>query len=103
MELFYYLLAAVWGGILASFLQFTKPGRFLATQRTWLSVVVGVGVDLAIILGLLYVKPMADPLMTWLRIVGVFGLSSIAIIIRSIYNELLETDEALADARKQQR
>jgi len=63
MELFYYLLALVWGGIWAAFLQWTRPGWFLANKRTWLTVVVGVGVDLGIILGILYARPMADPLM----------------------------------------
>lgn len=103
MELFYYLLALVWGVFWASFLQWTRPGWFLANKRTWLSVVVGVGVDLGIILGILYVKPLSQPLFTWLRIIVVFALSSIPIIVRSIYNELLEQDEVMADVRKQQR
>jgi hypothetical protein len=100
MELFYYLLALVWGSIWAAFLQWTRPGWFLANKRTWLTVIVGVGVDLLIILGILSVVPSTVPLFTWLRMVAVFALSSVPIIARSIYNELLEQDEVMADVRK---
>jgi len=43
--------ALCWGILLAVFLQFSRMGRFLAVERTWITVVVGVGVDLLIGIG----------------------------------------------------
>jgi hypothetical protein len=74
------VLAAVWGGVWAAVLQFSRPGRFLAARRTWLAVVIGVGVDLLILLALL-------PVETWLRIGAVIAASSLGVIVRAIYNE----------------
>lgn len=82
-ELFCGLLAIIWGVVWAGVLQLTPMGRFLAARRTWLSVVIGVAGVLAI---LLYAMPWE----IWLRIVGAFGLSSLGIIGRSLYNELRE-------------
>lgn len=72
--------AAIWGGLWALFLQWHPWGRWLALKRTWLAVVIGVGVDLAILLLIL------DP-QTWTSVAAVIAASSIGIIVRSLYNE----------------
>jgi len=60
----------------AVFLQFARTGQFLAAERTWVTVVVGVGVDLL-------VGYQAD----WLTICLIFVVSSLGIITRSLLNE----------------
>ena len=77
------LLGVVWGGVWAMCLQFTRWGRWLAVRRTWLTVVVGVGVDLLIL-------ALALPLEAWLLVTAVLGASSIGVIVRSLANEHLE-------------
>jgi hypothetical protein len=74
------ILGAIWGLILALALQ-TYIGKFMAARFTWLTVVIGVGVDLLIAL-------LIVPLEYWLPLVALVGASSVAIIGRSIYNEL---------------
>jgi hypothetical protein len=78
-------IAATWGGLWAACLQFTQWGRWLAFRRTWLTVVVGVGVDILILL-------IALPLRVVALVALIVSLSSVGIIGRSLYNEL--TDEA---------
>lgn len=85
-------LALVWGLIWAALLQFTQLGRFLAARRTWLTVVIGVGVDLALLRGLLSLRD-------WLRVVGIIALSSIGIIGRSLVNEARDHREFLTTVR----
>jgi hypothetical protein len=68
--------ALLWGILWAVFLQYHRVGQYLADKRTWVTVVVGVGVDLAIAYG-------AD----WMAVVFVFGASSLGIITRSLINE----------------
>jgi hypothetical protein len=80
------IIAVVWGAIWALCLQCTQWGRWLALHRTWLTVVVGVGVNLAILCFVL-------PRNLWLRVAEVFALSSIGIILRSLINEY-RTDAA---------
>lgn len=75
------LLALIWGGIWAACLQFTDWGKFLAERRTWLTAVVGVGVDLVIF------RPLVT-LQVWCWLVIVVATSSAFIILRSLYNEL---------------
>lgn len=86
MTLLALLLAFVWGGIWAAFLQFTPLGRFLAVQRTWITVVIGVGGDLAIAL-------LCVEFEVWARFAGVVVLSAICIVARSLANERNEVDE----------
>jgi hypothetical protein len=74
------IIAAVWGAIWALCLQKTQWGRWLALHRTWLTVVVGVGVNLAILCFVL-------PRKLWFSVAEVFALSSIGIILRSLINE----------------
>lgn len=73
-------LAFVWGVIWALFLQFHRYGRWLAVRRTWITVVVGVGVDLALLALLL------DP-HTWVTVATVVAASSVGVIVRSLVNE----------------
>jgi hypothetical protein len=79
-------LALIWGFAWATFLQFTRYGQFLAERRTWITVVVGVGVDLLIAL-------LCVPLEYWLRIASIIALSSIGIITRSIVREYRDERE----------
>mgnify|MGYP000334554768 CR=1 FL=1 len=74
------LLALIWGTLWAVYLQYTQYGHYLAVRRTWVTVVIGVGVDLLIALLIL-------PLDCWLNICTIIATSSLGIIIRSLYNE----------------
>lgn len=75
------LLALFWGIGLALFLQFHPTGQWLAAERTYLTVVAGVGVDLLISYN-------AD----WWTYSAVIAFSSIGIIARSLYNEHNQPD-----------
>jgi hypothetical protein len=70
------LTGFIWGILWASFLQFTRQGEFLAERRTWLTVVIGVGVDLLI----------AYP-GDWYTVTLIISVSSFGIIFRSVWNE----------------
>ena len=83
-----YLLAAIWGGIWAAFLQYHPFGQFLALKRTWLTVVIGVGIDLLILLLVLDWQ-------CWIKVFLVIALSSIFIIYRSLANELTEQQDII--------
>ena len=80
MSSFLALLALVWGGVWAFCLSYFEWGRWLALHRTWITVVVGVGVDL----GILYA---ALPWESWWIVAAVFALSAVGIVIRSIAQE----------------
>lgn len=73
-------LALFWSIALACALQFTEKGRWLAIRHTWITVVVGVGVDMLILLIIM-------PLTIWLESMTVIALSSTALIYRSLHNE----------------
>ena len=77
------IFALVWGVFWASFLQFTRAGQWLAIRRTWITVVVGVGVDLGIMVLVLDWH-------TWWRVVSIITVSSLPIIARSLFNEWAE-------------
>jgi hypothetical protein len=81
-------LALIWGALWASFLQFTQMGRFLAQKRTWITVVVGIGVDLLLLLPII-------PFRIWTKIFTLISLSSLAIIFRSLWNEFGEILEVI--------
>ena len=74
------LFAGVWGVLWALFLQWHPWGQWLAIKRTWLTVVIGVGVDLAILLLVLEWS-------AWTSVAGVIAVSGIGVIVRSLYNE----------------
>lgn len=71
--------ALVWGIALALFLQHHRIGRYLAEEKTWITVVLGVGVDLLI-------AWQAE----WLVVCAVIVFSSAGIIFRSLYNDGFE-------------
>ncbi len=74
------ILALIWGAIWALFLQLHPWGQWLAIKRTWLTVVIGVGVDMALLLLVLDIH-------TWTAVATVIAASSVGIIVRSLYNE----------------
>jgi Na+/proline symporter len=88
MSLIALLLGLVWGGVWAAFLQFHPRGQWLVVRRTWITVVIGVGVDVLICKLFLPWEP-------WLYVVGVVLLSSVCIIARSLYNESREDEDVL--------
>lgn len=90
MTLIAALLGVIWGGVWALFLQFVPLGRFWAMHRTWVTVVVGVGVDLVILALVL-------PLEQWLAVAIVVAASSTGILIRSGWNEY-QAHQAALDA-----
>jgi hypothetical protein len=69
-------LAIAWGFAWAVFLQHARLGRFLAEERVWLTVTIGVGADLAISYG-------GD----WWTVCFVIAASSAGLIARSLLNE----------------
>lgn len=77
LELFLRIFAGFsWGILWAIILQHTRHGQFLVEDRTWLTVVIGVGLDLAI----------AWP-GDWYTVTAVIVASSVGIIWRSLHNE----------------
>jgi len=70
------LAALLWGVIWAFTLQYVRLAQFLAEERTWLTVVIGIGIDMLIGYG-------AD----WWTLMIILGLSSIGVIFRSLWNE----------------
>lgn len=72
------LLALLWGLLYSLFLWHTRPGRWLRLRETWVSVVVGVGGNLAA-LGLVL------DVMTMLVVAGAFGLSGACVVAHSLF------------------
>lgn len=66
----------IWGATWAAFIQFNRQGQFLVRRRTWITVVIGIGIDLLI-------AYQAD----WNTTTLVIGMSAIGIIFRSLWNE----------------
>lgn len=85
---FAYLFALAWGAIWAVFLQFHPHGQFLARERTWITVVVGIGGDLLILLFVL-------PVDVWIHVLAIVALSSVPIIVRSLINEQSSSQEII--------
>jgi hypothetical protein len=69
-------IGLLWGFLWAMVLQHTRLGQFWVKERTWLTVVIGVGVDLALSFG-------GD----WFTVAAVIACSSFGIIWRSLTNE----------------
>ena len=74
------VLAGVWGAVWSLFLQKHSFGQWLAMRRTRLTVVVGVGVDLLLLIAVLDWQ-------AWFTVVAVIAASSVGILIRSWINE----------------
>jgi len=83
-------LALAWGLAYAVWLQVTKVGAWFARCRTWLATAIGVGVDLILVLFLVNWED-------WAKAAGVFGLSAIGIVGRSLYNEWRDGQEVLLE------
>jgi hypothetical protein len=79
-------LAAIFGLTYAVLLQ-TELGKTLSRRMTWLSVVIGIGVDL------LLARPIVQR-QAWNTFAVVFTASSIGIIARSLINELRDITAA---------
>lgn len=69
-------LGFFWGILWAAFIQFNRWGQFLAERRTWITVVIGIGIDLLIAYS-------GD----WWLVTLVISASSLGIIFRSLWNE----------------
>lgn len=82
-------LGFFWGFAWAGYLQFTRHGQFLVLKRTWITVVVGVGIDLII----------AYPA-DWWTVAMVISVSSIGIIIRSLWNESQADEDPNVNSHK---
>lgn len=78
-------LGIFWGVFYAVFLQQTKVGKFLVIHRTWITVVVGVGVDIAIM-------AIVMPFEHVVTVFSVFAASALGIVARSLYLESREVD-----------
>ena len=72
------LLALLWGFAYAVLLWRTRPGRWLRVRRTWLIVVIGVGVDLMVL-------RLALGLEEWLLVGGVIAASGVGIVGFSLF------------------
>jgi hypothetical protein len=85
-------LGAGWGLVWALCLQ-TVPGRFLASRFTWLAVAIGIFVDMFIAL-------LVVPMETWIAVMGIIGASAVAIVCRSLFNELRDAQEMIRMQRE---
>ncbi len=85
---FVLILATLWGIFYALFLQFVPLGQFLARKRTWLSVAIGVGVDLGL-------AALVIPFEYWRPFAAIVALSALGVILRSLANEQTEIQEDL--------
>lgn len=74
-------LGFLWGVSWASFLQFSRYGQFLVEERTWITVVIGIGIDMLI------AYPWGGGHGDWFTVALVITVSSIGIIFRSLSNE----------------
>ena len=81
-------LALAWGIAYALALEKVAFLRWLVDKRTWITVVIGVGVDLALAFFIV-------PFEWWWRVALVVVLSAMGIIARSIYLERAEWQELM--------
>lgn len=95
MLAFVLLSAFVWGVCVACFLHFTNLGKFIALHLTWLSVALGMGGDLLLLLLLLD----DTGRVLWWQAVATIALSSIAVSVRGIL-QLVAYFRSMMDAAK---
>ena len=74
---FVLVLALAWGVMFALILHYVPIGRFMVRRYTWLTLVIGIGVDMFLISLML-------PLAEWLVVVGIITASSMGMIGRSL-------------------
>jgi len=89
------IVGAIWGALWALFIERTRSGKFIAARLTWLSVVIGVGVDLLIAMLVIDFE-------AWWRVVAIISASSIAIIARSLNHETNDHFELIERTNGQQ-
>jgi hypothetical protein len=58
----------------------TERGKWLATERTWVTVIIGCGIVLIVLLVVL-------PFESWLRVVAAFAIAGTPMAIRSLNND----------------
>lgn len=97
MLAFVLLSAFIWGVCVACFLQFTKLGKFIAQHLTWLSVALGTGGDLLLLLLLMD----STGRVLWWQVVATIAVSSIAVSVRGIL-QLTAYFGSMMDAAKNQ-
>ena len=88
-----FFLSIIWGITWALTIQFVPPAIYLAQKRTWLTVVVGIGIDMA--LGFMAIQDATTPAWAWFFQFIVIALSSVGIITRSLLNEWREQKEII--------
>lgn len=88
------ILAAVWGVLWALFLQMVPFGQFLAERRSWLTIVIGIGVDLLIAILVL-------DWTAWWQVLAIVAVSNLGIIARGVYNEWTEAREVIDGIKDQ--
>ncbi len=88
------ILALAWGIALALALQRIEFLRWMADKRTWILVVIGVAVDLAL-------AWLIVPFEWWWRVAAIIGASSVGLIGRSIYLERAEWTELMRTIREE--
>ncbi len=94
MSVIAFISAFVWGVLWSLFLQLHPLGRFLVVKRTWITVVIGVGMNLLIALMVLEFH-------AWVTLVVIFAFSSVGIITRSMLNEFECTRGEINDIRQE--
>lgn len=86
------ILALIWGGVWALFLEYVPFGKWLAAKRVWMTVVIGIGVDLGILATALEWQ-------TFWLVCGVIAASSIGVICRSLAHEMHEWHALMEQSR----
>lgn len=97
MTPFALLLALIWSCLVAAFIGATKQGRWVAEHLTWLTVVVGVGGDLLIML----LVADAQGRVLWWHVLAVFVVSGIPVSVQNIgklYRKWLEVMDVASDS-----
>jgi hypothetical protein len=82
------ILGVVWGGVWATWLHLHPTGKWMRRKRTWLTVVVGVGVDF-------FIAFCFVPWECFWPVAAIVGLSGIPIIAWCLGNEQREDEELI--------
>jgi uncharacterized membrane protein len=69
-------------------------GQFLAERRSWLTIVIGIGVDLLIAILVL-------DWTAWWQVLAIVAVSNLGIIARGVYNEWTEAREVIDGIKDQ--
>lgn len=89
MTFFAVFLAAFWWGVgWAVVLQFTAIGQWMVRKRTWITVVIGMGVNMGL-------AKLIIPWEWWWPMMAIVSFSAVGIVARSLMNEWAEWMELL--------